>query len=683
MNSEKIFVDTVHGQIRVPNEYCKKIIDTIFFQRLRRIEQTSMRSIYPCAHHDRFIHSLGTFHIGVQMFRQIEKSLIERKIEGDNNNLYEEIRKIKLYTDNKISTSSDGAWSVLKRSFELACLLHDCGHAPFSHTFETYFYKDINVILQDMKTLCLAYLKRIKSPNRDRERVADEFVREIKKSQPKKHEIVSAWMVLNPRAFGDVIYELNADPILMARMITGGVFLLGAEKDSIRKKEKSILNCFISLLNGHEIDADRLDYALRDKWASGLNSVNINSNRLTSSLTIEKNQANNLYVICFNKQALPDLQVLIENRNYTNFWVFGHHKTEYQQDLLIKAVEKMGVLFGCDENSSLMKKYISFKRRKKENPALANKSEDNEIRGLINEKLWEIFSYENLVSPRLISFYQNGILKSETLYLISDDDIVHLLKKYFCTQPEVAAGLKSFWEIDNYALEWFQREQVFIPVWKSYSEYMAKYLLKYKELNRIKALVACFECLDCNEKEFKLRLEDRSESFGGQEHLITLFDEYMKMEKMPEHAHLKKVFEKDLKDTLNWYELAIQGDFENALKEVIREIVELDDEYELDYREIKVIPNEIEIKEVKPESLHILIGDEVCCYTQLNLPKKSEHKNYNFFYLFAPRIYTSGKREIDKEDYKQFYEKRLQQNIEAITHVGDEIKYPASKKIEN
>ena len=59
----KRILDTVHGYIMVPNEFVKYIVDTIYFQRLRRIEQTSIRSVYPSARHDRFIHSLGVFHI--------------------------------------------------------------------------------------------------------------------------------------------------------------------------------------------------------------------------------------------------------------------------------------------------------------------------------------------------------------------------------------------------------------------------------------------------------------------------------------------------------------------------------------------------------------------------------------------------------------------------------------------
>ena len=67
MKGYKIFLDTVHGYISVPNDYCEKFVDTANFQRLRRIEQLSSRSLYPCARHDRFVHSIGVFHIGKRL----------------------------------------------------------------------------------------------------------------------------------------------------------------------------------------------------------------------------------------------------------------------------------------------------------------------------------------------------------------------------------------------------------------------------------------------------------------------------------------------------------------------------------------------------------------------------------------------------------------------------------------
>ena len=70
----KTFLDTVHGYITVPSEYCKEFVDTENFQRLRRIEQLSSRSLFPCARHDRFVHSLGVYHIGKQILKSARKT---------------------------------------------------------------------------------------------------------------------------------------------------------------------------------------------------------------------------------------------------------------------------------------------------------------------------------------------------------------------------------------------------------------------------------------------------------------------------------------------------------------------------------------------------------------------------------------------------------------------------------
>ena len=53
----KRVLDSVHGYIYIEEDYIRHVVDTEYFQRLRRIEQTSTRSIFPSARHDRFIHS--------------------------------------------------------------------------------------------------------------------------------------------------------------------------------------------------------------------------------------------------------------------------------------------------------------------------------------------------------------------------------------------------------------------------------------------------------------------------------------------------------------------------------------------------------------------------------------------------------------------------------------------------
>ena len=62
--SKKVFKDSVHGYINVPQCFVEHLIDTEVFQRLRNIDQTGMRVLYPNAKHDRFGHSLGVFHLG-------------------------------------------------------------------------------------------------------------------------------------------------------------------------------------------------------------------------------------------------------------------------------------------------------------------------------------------------------------------------------------------------------------------------------------------------------------------------------------------------------------------------------------------------------------------------------------------------------------------------------------------
>ena len=80
----KRILDTVHGYIMINDELFYHIIDTRLFQRLRRIEQTSIRSVYPSARHDRFIHSLGVYHIGSLIVDHLKKEMSAKNYWGEN-----------------------------------------------------------------------------------------------------------------------------------------------------------------------------------------------------------------------------------------------------------------------------------------------------------------------------------------------------------------------------------------------------------------------------------------------------------------------------------------------------------------------------------------------------------------------------------------------------------------------
>jgi hypothetical protein len=379
----KIFHDSVHGNISVPEEYCKGIIDTSHFQRLRRIEQTSMRSLFPSARHDRFIHSLGTFHLGSKLFGYIKRNSQAELIEKINEN----------------------NWDVLQKTYELACLLHDCGHSPFSHTFEKYYDKPSNLLD-----------KLIEAAN------DSEFEKDARlQSDSAEHERVSSIIVL--KIFRSRIEELQADSLLIARMICGYLYV------NTKNVYEELSNCFIQLLHGELIDVDGLDYVTRDKWASGFTTGSVNLERLLTSACIKTH--NGKLTVCYNKNALSELQSVIDIKNFQQLWVFSHHKVKYDQYILDKAIEQLA-LFLMDNTSK-------------------------------EDALSRLFNVESFFKP--IEFD-----KSRTIYLPTDDDLVHYLK----------ISMNN----NTHAVEWLARDHKYKPVWKTFAEFNSffSYIQDQKEL---------------------------------------------------------------------------------------------------------------------------------------------------------------------------------------------------------
>ena len=367
---EKIFKDSVHGYISVPNDWCSALIDTAIFQRLRCIEQTSMRCLYPSARHDRFIHSLGVYHLG----RRLVDSLFA------NSHLC--ISKHLSKTEAK----------TLRSTFLIACLLHDCAHAPFSHTFEDYYNKETDLV---------AVLEREMQSRGDQD-----FPNDSKHCSPAAHEVASAIILL--QVYEDSIRRLGADPCLAARMIVGCSYYQNSGTPA-----NQVRNAFISLLNG-SIDVDKLDYIVRDTWASGVNNTSIDLDRLLSSVVIMS--VDSQLAIAYKPTALSVIQSVVEARNYLYSWIYSHHKVAYNEYLLTTAVAKIGrLLTGTDD------------------PAEGDGN------------LAKLFSLATLTGYVTIGSFR--------FTLLSDGDIIHLLK-HFQDQVEEAH-------------EWLTRHHRKKPLWKS------------------------------------------------------------------------------------------------------------------------------------------------------------------------------------------------------------------------
>ncbi len=301
---EKIFRDTVHGYISVPENYCADFIDTDIFQRLRHIEQTSMRVLYPCAHHDRFAHSMGVFHLGSTAFHFLKRN-----------------------SEKILPAIKKKDWESLKCSFRIACLLHDCGHAPFSHTFEKYY---------DLKS---RLDPKLRSSMRDHDFPAD-----FPHCSPSAHEKASAILALD--MFASTIKQQGGDPKLVARMILG---CLHRGAHTIRKK---LENCLIQLLNGKAFDVDKLDYTARDTWASGVNNSSIDIQRALTALRVCPHE--NSLVLAFDKSALSVIQKILDGRNFLYQWIYSHHKVRYDQYLLEQAVKGIARRINSNDPDSVL-----------------------------------------------------------------------------------------------------------------------------------------------------------------------------------------------------------------------------------------------------------------------------------------------------------------------------------------
>ncbi len=322
MAKTKEFRDPVHGYIPVSSEFCEKIIDTPIFQRLREVEQTGMRVLFPGARHCRFSHSLGTYRFGQRAFRHFQENA--RDCFGG---------------------ISEGEWASYEKTFSLACLLHDCAHSPFLHTFE--FYYDLTPTEETSR------LKPILLEAADNQAFSDDFTAPGANS-PSPHEKAAAILVLTD--FSKAVEELGGDPLLAGRMILGCRHL-GAER-----AQTQLENCLISLLNGRAIDVDKLDYIMRDTWASGIDNASIDTHRLLSSLTYDEAG----HRLAFSKSALSVLQSVIDARNYMHRWVFGHHKVVYNQYLLKTAVRRLASLLSPDDPDELLSGLFSVEALRRE-----------------------------------------------------------------------------------------------------------------------------------------------------------------------------------------------------------------------------------------------------------------------------------------------------------------------------
>lgn len=238
-NEIKVLRDPIHGYIHVEDQVIWDCINAREFQRLHRIHQLGGDfQVYHTAEHSRFSHSLGVYEITRRMIHEV-KSLEEA-----------------LTAEEKIQVMC-------------AALLHDLGHGPFSHFFES--------------------------------------VTQV------SHEVMTRKLIL------DTHTEVH-------QALAGADENLPAQVASIiaHTHPKALLSQIIS----SQLDADRMDFLLRDAYETGTSYGTFDLERVLRTLRVQEGK------LCVKESGMHSIEDYIMAR-YHMYWQVYLHPDAKSYELLI------------------------------------------------------------------------------------------------------------------------------------------------------------------------------------------------------------------------------------------------------------------------------------------------------------------------------------------------------------
>ena len=246
--------DTIYGHIDIDDSLVE-IIDTMPFHRLKYIKQLGMvHYLYPGVQHTRFEHSIGVSYLCFNLMKKIQLKQPELNI-----------------TDRDILLVS------------VAGLIHDIGHACFSHFFDDKLLNDKNIINETHINYEL-----------------------------KHHEARSEYI------FKDIVknYNLNytqEEVHLICTYVNPKKYNIKVNTKITNKFKYEIVNNYIS-----GFDCDKLDYLVRDSYYLG-NKINLNIlSLLDNAVVINDN-------ICYPNDMMIDV--------YTVYYLrFIFHKKYYSNN---------------------------------------------------------------------------------------------------------------------------------------------------------------------------------------------------------------------------------------------------------------------------------------------------------------------------------------------------------------
>lgn len=270
MSTQSQIRDPIHGVIYI-NQEERVVIESPAFQRLRMIKQLGFADFaFPGATHSRYAHSLGAMNFAGIMFDRVFAEF----------------------------PLSDPHRSLFRQAVRLAALLHDIGHPPLSHTTEMIMPKK-NALFGD---------------GNDTRASHEDYTLKIIRD--------SSLGVLIQEQFGE---EIKA-------MIVG--LVSNNQIDDLCMLDGLNYGPLLHQIISSEIDADRMDYLLRDSFFCGVNYGKFDSAWLNDNLiAVEENQQ--LY-LGIKARAIFAFEDFLLSRYHMFASVYLHHTPVIMEKMLAR-----------------------------------------------------------------------------------------------------------------------------------------------------------------------------------------------------------------------------------------------------------------------------------------------------------------------------------------------------------
>lgn len=251
MKETKVFRDPIYGYVKIIDELIWQLVQTKEFQRLRRIHQlggTSM--VFHTAEHSRFSHSLGVYEIARRIVYEVDSI------------------RMTLTREERLLTLC-------------AALLHDLGHGPYSHTFESVFQTN-----------------------------HEQFTIDIIMGETEVHDVLESYQ----SGFAEAV----------ARIINKQCYQGECPGKTCHH------NIMIAIITS-QLDADRLDYLQRDAYNTGATYGEVDQDRILRSMIVVDNQ------LAYKYSSMHAIENYLVSR-YHMYWQVYYHPVTVSYELLLNKI---------------------------------------------------------------------------------------------------------------------------------------------------------------------------------------------------------------------------------------------------------------------------------------------------------------------------------------------------------